>query len=141
MSFRTVCLEKEYERVLSESARLLDVERDRMRRMEHLLLKFESDALRAQLDQANAQALRLATAESEASLQLDEACREIDRLDLHAQTSSGEIERLKVGARPTSKKVVGLTDGRESSPPSTVIRLATTVQLRKRSTSHETFQV
>lgn len=141
MALRSAYLEKEYERVLSESARLLDAERDRLRRMEYLLLQFESDALRAQLDQANAQALRLAKAESDAKSQLDVACGEIDRLDLRRQASSGEIERLKVGACPASKKVVSLTDNRKSSLPSTTIPPATTVHSPKRSISHETSQI
>ncbi|KAJ5101470.1 hypothetical protein NUU61_003692 [Penicillium alfredii] len=95
MSIRTLHLEKEYEKTLADSARLLDAERDRVRRMEHLLLKFESQALRSQLEQANGQLFGLANAESEACLQLDEACREIDSLDLRAQASSSEIQKLK----------------------------------------------
>lgn len=98
MSIKTVRLEKEYEKALADSARLLDAEKDRMRRMEQLLFQFESDALRSQLDQANEQLLGFAQTESGARLQLDEAYQEIDRLNLHVQASSNEIERLKVGA-------------------------------------------
>lgn len=96
MSIKTLVLEKEYERTLADSARLLDAERDRMRCMEHLLIRCESDALRSQLDQAHTQLLGFTQSESEALLQLEEACQEIDRLDGHAWASSKEIERLKV---------------------------------------------
>lgn len=96
MSIKTVYLEKEYERALADSTRLIDTERDRVRRMEYLLLQFESNALRSQLDHARAQLLGFTQNESETLLRLDEACREIDRLDRHARASSGEIERLKV---------------------------------------------
>ncbi|KAJ5172257.1 hypothetical protein N7492_004850 [Penicillium capsulatum] len=95
MSIKTVYLEKEYERTLAESARLIDAERDRARRMENLLLQFESNALRSQLDQAHAELLGLTQSESETLIHLDKACREIARLDHHARTSSNEIERLK----------------------------------------------
>lgn len=99
MSIKTVRLEKEYERVLADSARLLDAEKDRARRMEQLLLQFEIEALRSQLDGAHERLLVYTQAESEARIQLDEAYQEIDRLDLQAQTSSNEIEKLKVGFR------------------------------------------
>lgn len=95
---KTVRLEKEYERALADSAHLLDVEKDRVRRMDQLLLQFESENLRSQLDQANAQLRGLTRAESDTLLQLDEACQEIDRLDRHVQASVSEIEKLKVGA-------------------------------------------
>ena len=100
MALQTTILERDYEKAAAASARLLDAERDRVRRMEHLLLQFERDALRSQLDQANEQALRLAKAESDACLQLDEAFLEIDRLDHHVQASSAEIERLQVSGSP-----------------------------------------
>ncbi|KAJ5647544.1 hypothetical protein N7490_003916 [Penicillium lividum] len=95
MSMKTVRLEKEYERTLADSAHLLDVEKDRVRRMEQLLLQFESENLRSQLDQANMQLRGFTRTESDTLLQLDEACREIDRLDHHVQASSSEIEKLK----------------------------------------------
>lgn len=93
---KTMQLEKDYEKAIADSARLLDAEKDRMRRMEQLLLRFESESLRSQLGEANEQLLGLAQAESEACLQLDEAYQEIDRLDLHVQVSSSEIQKLKV---------------------------------------------
>lgn len=95
---KTVLLEKEYEMALANSAHLLDVEKDRVRRMEHLLLQFESENLRSQLDQANAQLREITRAESDTLLQLDEACQEMDRLERQLQASSGEIEKLKVCA-------------------------------------------
>lgn len=96
MSIKTVRLEREYEKSLAESARLLDAEKDRVRRMEQLLLQFESETLRSQLDRAHEQLLVSTQAESEARLQLDEAYQEIDRLGLHVQSSSNEVEKLKV---------------------------------------------
>lgn len=93
---RTAHLEKEYEKTISDSARLLDGERDRVRRMEHLFLKFENEALRLQLEESNGHLLGFSTADSEACAQLQDACKEIDRLESQAQTSSNEISRLKV---------------------------------------------
>ncbi|KAJ5298677.1 uncharacterized protein N7443_006797 [Penicillium atrosanguineum] len=95
MSIKTIRLEKEYEKSLADSARLLDAEKDRVRRMEQLLLQFESETLRSQLDRAHEQLLVTTQAESEACLQLDEAYQEIDRLDLHVQSSLKEVEKLK----------------------------------------------
>lgn len=89
-------LEREYEKAIADSARFLDAEKDRMRRMEQLLLRFESENLRSQLGEVNEQVLGLAQAESEACLQLDKAYQEIDRLDLHVQVSKSEIQKLKV---------------------------------------------
>ena len=100
MSIRTILLEKEYEKTLSVSARLLDDERDRVRRMELLLLKFENEALRSQLKEANGHLLGFTSADSEACAQLQEACQEIDQLELQAQASSSEINRLKVSLNP-----------------------------------------
>ncbi|KAJ5341932.1 hypothetical protein N7541_011056 [Penicillium brevicompactum] len=95
MSMRTAYLEKEYEKTISDSARLLDGERDRVRRMEHLFLKFENEALRLQLEESNGHLLGFSTADSEACAQLQDACKEIDRLESQAQTSLNEIGRLK----------------------------------------------
>jgi predicted RNase H-like nuclease (RuvC/YqgF family) len=101
MSMRTMRLEKEYEKTLSDSGRLLDGEKDRVRRMELLLLKFENEALRSQLDEANAHLSGFTRADSEACAQLREACQEIDHLELQAQASSSEINRLKVSLNST----------------------------------------
>jgi hypothetical protein len=95
---RTAHLEKEYEKSLSDSARLLEGERDRVRRMEHLFLEFENEALRSQLDEANEHLLWFTNADSEACVQLQEACQEIDRLERHAITSLSEIDRLRVSS-------------------------------------------
>lgn len=93
---RTMHLEREYEKALSNSACLLNNERDRVQRMEILFLTFENKALQLQLEEANGHLLGFTSANSEACAQLQEACQEIDRLELQAQFSSGEIERLKV---------------------------------------------
>ncbi|KAJ5605881.1 hypothetical protein N7510_008662 [Penicillium lagena] len=95
MALQTAGLERDYEKAAAASARLLDAERDRVRRMEHLLLQFERDALRSQLDQANEQTLRLAKAESDTCQQLGEA--EISNLSHHStgyNTALSEKQRL-----------------------------------------------
>lgn len=99
MSMMTMHLEKEYEKALSDSTRLLDDERDRVRRMELLLSKFENEALRSQLEEANGHLLGFTSADSEACAQLQEACQEIDHLELQAQASLSEINRLKVSLK------------------------------------------
>lgn len=93
---KTILLEKEYERVVAESTRLLDAERDRARRMEYLLLQFESDATRSQLENANMRLQECTRAEAETSQQLDYACQEINRLEQSVVASSHEVESLKV---------------------------------------------
>lgn len=103
MPMRTAYLEKEYNKTLSDSARLLDGERDRVRRMEQLFLKFENEALRVQLEEADRHLSGFSRADSEACVQLQDACQEIDRLESQAQTSSKEITRLKVGASGSLK--------------------------------------
>lgn len=97
MSIKTVRLEMEYEKAIADSVRLLDTERDRVRRMEYLLLQFDREALQAKFDQANDRIVVLTQAESEARLRLDEAFLEIDFLDQHVQASSSKIQRLTVG--------------------------------------------
>lgn len=99
MSIKTILLEKEYERVVADSTRLLDAERDRARRIDCLLLKFESETLRAQLEQANTRVQGTARAEGEALLQLDYACKEINRLERVTTASAHEIANLKVRLR------------------------------------------
>ncbi|KAJ5097562.1 hypothetical protein N7456_008283 [Penicillium angulare] len=95
MSIKTVRLEREYERALADSARILDLEKDRVRRMEHLLLQFENEDLCSQLDQANTQLSGLTRNDSDTLAQLKNAYQDIDRLDRHVQSSSSENERLK----------------------------------------------
>lgn len=96
MSVKTMQLEKEYEKAITDSTRLLDAEKDRMRRMEQLLLQIENESLRSQLDETKEQMLRLTHSESEAYLQLDEVYQELDRLDMDVQVSSSEMQKLKV---------------------------------------------
>ncbi|CAG8006841.1 unnamed protein product [Penicillium olsonii] len=95
MSMRTTHLEREYEKTLSDSARLLDGERDRVRRMEQLFLQFENEALKVQLEESNGHLLGFSKADSEACVQLQDACQEIDRLEHQAQNTSNEMNRLK----------------------------------------------
>lgn len=98
MSLRTARLEKAYQKTLADSAHLIDEERDRVRRMEYLLLQFENDKLLAQLDTANMQMVTFKHGESDVLGQLGEAYREIDLLNHKVQSSSSEIERLQVCA-------------------------------------------
>lgn len=100
LSIQTTRLEKEYERVLADSSRLLDNERDRVRRMEYLLLQFERDALRTQLDQAHEQLLESTQTERGARMQLEEAFQEIEHLDASLRTSYSEINKLRVSICP-----------------------------------------
>ncbi|KAJ5121193.1 uncharacterized protein N7515_009154 [Penicillium bovifimosum] len=95
MSMRTLHLEREYEKTLSDSARLLDDERDRMRRVELMLLRFDNEALRSELEEAKGHLMGLTSTDSEACVQLKDACQDIDRLERQGQAYSAEIERLK----------------------------------------------
>ncbi|KAJ5558139.1 hypothetical protein N7535_008355 [Penicillium sp. DV-2018c] len=95
MFMRTLHLDREYEKTLSDSARLLDDERDRMRRVELMLLSFDNEDLRSELEQANGHLMGLKDTDSEACAQLKEACQDIDRLERQGQAYSAEIERLK----------------------------------------------
>lgn len=96
MSMKSMHLEREYEKTLSDSAHLLDSEKDRVRRMELMFVNFENEDLRSQLEEANLHLLGFTNSDSEACVQLQEACHEIDRLELQVQTFLGEIDRLKV---------------------------------------------
>jgi len=65
--------------------------------MEQLLLQFENDTLRSELDQVNGQLAIVMQAESDNRLQLHGAWKEVDRLRSIIKASSHEIEGLHVG--------------------------------------------
>lgn len=141
---RTIRLEKEYEKTLSDSGRLLDGEKDRVRRMELLLLKFENETLQSQLDEANAHLLGFTSADSEACAQLQEACQEIDNLELQAQTSSSEINRLKVSLNSIWGAICivrYIDSSRKNSRPRKIIRPVTILSLQRNFISPEIFQL
>jgi hypothetical protein len=137
MSMRTMRLEKEYEKTLSDSARLLDGERDRVRRMELLLSKIENEALRSQLEEANRHLLGFTGADSEACAQLQEACQEIDHLELQAQASASEIDRLKVSFNSVEAEcMIGyVNSNRKSSQSRKIVRSVTVLSLQRNSIS------
>lgn len=129
MSVRTMQLEKQYEKTIADSARLLDAEKDRLRRMNQLLLQFEGDSLRYQLDQAIEQLRDQTEMDSERRLQLDEAYKEIVRLDQDVQAASTEIQRLEVSSsslQVLQRHGLVLTRARASLRVSTMLQMATT---------------
>ncbi|KAJ5475051.1 hypothetical protein N7539_008117 [Penicillium diatomitis] len=95
MSIKTLRLEREYEKTIADSARLLDAERDRVRRMEYLLLQIDRDALRATLEQAHEQVAFLKESESETRHYLEEAISVVDSLSQVVNTAKSENQKLK----------------------------------------------
>ncbi|KAF7719185.1 Uncharacterized protein PECH_003039 [Penicillium ucsense] len=95
MSIKTLRLEREYEKTIADSARLLDAERDRVRRMEYLLLQIDRDALRATLEQAHEQIASLTESESETRHSLEEAISVVDSLSQVVNTAKTENRKLK----------------------------------------------
>ncbi|KAL3469466.1 hypothetical protein BJX99DRAFT_241245 [Aspergillus californicus] len=95
MALTTAQFEKDYDKVYTRTVQLLDVERNRMRCMEQLLLRFENKNLQSQLDQTSQELLQARQAEIDARTQLDGAVREIQRIQGIAQTSSRELDDLR----------------------------------------------
>ncbi|EPS31275.1 hypothetical protein PDE_06230 [Penicillium oxalicum 114-2] len=95
MTIKTIRLEKEYEKTLADSARLLDAERDRVRRMEYLLLQIDRDALQAALDQAHDQIQVLTRAESETRQHLEDAIIVMDSLSQEVNIGKSENQKLR----------------------------------------------
>lgn len=69
-----------------------------MKHMEQLLVQFENDTLRSELQQANDQLVKTNRIELDVRLQLHEVHREADHLRNIVQASSNEIEGLNVGS-------------------------------------------
>jgi hypothetical protein len=139
MSMRTLHLDREYEKTLSDSARLLDNERDRMRRVELMFLRFDNEALQSELEEVNGHLAGLTSTDSEACFQLKDACQEIDRLERQGQAYSAEIDRLKVSSIYTCPKLQCMNrhadSNRKNSQPGGIIQPATILFLQRKSTS------
>ncbi|KAL3496960.1 hypothetical protein BJX62DRAFT_106 [Aspergillus germanicus] len=95
MALATARFEKEYDQVYMRTAQLLDAERDRVQRMEKLLLRIENESLQSQLNRTDQELARAREAEADARFQLDTTTRELDRLQGVTQTSSREAEALR----------------------------------------------
>lgn len=96
LALRTARFENEYATISGRTTQLLDAERSRVKHMEQLLLQFENDTLRSDLDQANEQLAKVTKTELDACLQFHEICKENDRLRNIAQLSSHESQGLRV---------------------------------------------
>lgn len=107
LSLKTINLEKEYENTLGRTTHILDTERIRVHCMERLLLKFENDGLRLQLDQAN-ELVKSKNEEPYLQTQLHETRKEVKRLRAVIPTMSAEIGSLRVSA---SDHKLGFYDG------------------------------
>ncbi|KAL2802284.1 FtsJ-like methyltransferase-domain-containing protein [Aspergillus granulosus] len=94
MALATARFEREYDQVYTRTAQLLDAERDRVQRMEKLLLRIENETLQSRLDQTSQDLVLAREAETDVRLQLDGAIRELTRLQGITQTSSREVENL-----------------------------------------------
>lgn len=97
MALRTAHFESEYAKISGHTAHLMAAERNRMKHMEQLLVQFENDTLRSELQQANDQLVKTNRIELDVRLQLHEVQREADHLRNIVQASSNEIEVLNVG--------------------------------------------
>ncbi|BCR92330.1 uncharacterized protein ACHE_80230S [Aspergillus chevalieri] len=94
LAIKTAKFESEYAKISGRMAQLLDAERTRVKHMEQLLLQFENDTLRSELDQVNGRLATVMQAESDNCLQCHEAWKEVDRLRSIIKASSHEIEGL-----------------------------------------------
>jgi len=97
LAIKTAKFESEYAKISGRMAQLLDAERTRVKHMEQLLLQFENDTLRSELDQVNGRLATVMQAESDNCLQCHKAWKEVDRLRSIIKASSHEIEGLHVG--------------------------------------------
>ncbi|OGM39231.1 hypothetical protein ABOM_012060 [Aspergillus bombycis] len=96
MAIRTQSLEKAYDNTLVHTAQLLNAETNRVLRVEQLLLRFENENLRWQLNHVNQELTKTARKESEVRLQLQATYKEIDQLRRTHNASSHEIETLRL---------------------------------------------
>ncbi|KAE8400433.1 hypothetical protein BDV37DRAFT_257916 [Aspergillus pseudonomiae] len=96
LAIRTQSLEKAYDNTLVHTAQLLDAEKNRLLRVEQLLLRFENENLRWQLNHVNQELTKTARKESEVRLQLQATYKELDQLRSAHHTSSHEIETLRL---------------------------------------------
>ncbi|KAE8375807.1 hypothetical protein BDV26DRAFT_267136, partial [Aspergillus bertholletiae] len=96
MAIITQHLEKAYDNTLVQTTHLLNAEKNRLLRVEQLLLQFENENLRWQLNHVNQELTKTARVESEARLQLQATCKELDQLRSTHRVSSHEIETLRL---------------------------------------------
>ncbi|KAE8132543.1 hypothetical protein BDV38DRAFT_209124 [Aspergillus pseudotamarii] len=96
MAIKTQHLEKAYDDTLVHTAQLLNAEKNRLLRVEQLLLQFENENLRWQLNHVNQELTKTARAESEVRLQLQATYHELDQLQSAHRASSHEIETLRL---------------------------------------------
>jgi 21S rRNA (uridine2791-2'-O)-methyltransferase len=101
MALTTARFEREYDQVHARTVQLLDAERGRMHCMEQLLLRIENENLQLQMDQTSQELIQARKAESGARLQLDGVFKELELLQGIAQTSSRELEHLRVRSAHT----------------------------------------
>ncbi|KAL4947746.1 FtsJ-like methyltransferase-domain-containing protein [Aspergillus filifer] len=95
MTLETLRFEKEYAQVQAHTAQLLETERDRVHRMEQLLLRIENENLRLQMGHTSQKLIQAKETEANTRFQLDDATREIGRLQAVTQASHREMEDLR----------------------------------------------
>ncbi|GAB1217544.1 hypothetical protein ATERTT37_006783 [Aspergillus terreus] len=95
LALRTALLEKEYQATLGHTAQLLDAEKSRVTKVEQLLLQFENETLRYQLDRADRELANMMKEEYKSRSILDGARQELNELRNQQRFASQEIERLR----------------------------------------------
>ncbi|KAA8643779.1 uncharacterized protein ATNIH1004_010553 [Aspergillus tanneri] len=98
MALRTAHFEKEHQNTLAKTAQILNAEDTRLKRVEYLLVQFENENLRWQLDQVNLDLAKALNGESEARRDFGIACDEIDNLRATSRGLSNEIKSLQLAA-------------------------------------------
>lgn len=96
MALTTAHYEQEHERAVGRTALVLEIERGREIRMQQLLLQFENDSLRLQLDETSGELNKTRESESGLRVQLNKTLNEVNRLKNIIAASSHEIENLRV---------------------------------------------
>ncbi|KAL4889735.1 hypothetical protein BDV59DRAFT_195537 [Aspergillus ambiguus] len=95
LALETALLEKEYEATLGHTAQILDAEKCRAKDVEQLLLQFENEALRWQLDRTDRELAKIIKTENTSRTMLDGALQELGELRNQYRISSQEMERLR----------------------------------------------
>lgn len=109
LALRTALLEKEYQATLGHTAQLLDAEKSRVTKVEQLLLQFENETLRYQLDRADRELANMMKEEYKSRSILDGARQELNELRNQQRFASQEIERLRVCTPELRFKPTSLT--------------------------------
>ncbi|KAL4927443.1 FtsJ-like methyltransferase-domain-containing protein [Aspergillus undulatus] len=95
MALKTARFEKEYVQAHAHTLQILEAERDRVHRMEQLLLRIENENLQLQINRTSQEVTQAREAEIDVRFQLDSATGELDHLQNVVQASSREIENLR----------------------------------------------